>query len=65
MRSENYKSIRELSKVCVLSEYSLRKLARENALPCVYAGRKCLVDVKKFNEMLDRWTDNPGEQPRF
>lgn len=63
MRSENYKSIRELAKLCALSEYSLRKMARENVLPCIYAGRKCLVDVQKFHEMLDRWTDNPGVQP--
>jgi hypothetical protein len=47
-------SIREVAKTGLLSEYTLRKMEKQNQLPCFYAGRKCLVNFDKLLDQLDK-----------
>lgn len=46
-------SIREAARLGPLSEYALRLLERQGKLPCVYSGRKCLINFDKLLEMLN------------
>lgn len=52
------RTIREIAATGLLSEYALRKLSREGKLPCVYVGKKCLVNLDRLLEQLNR----PGER---
>ncbi len=52
------RTIREIAATGLLSEYALRKLSREGKLPCVYVGRKCLVNLDRLLEQLN----HPGER---
>ena len=46
-------SIRETAKAGILTEYRLRCMEKAGELPCIYAGRKCLVNYPQFIAMLD------------
>lgn len=48
-----FMSIREAAKTGVLSEYTLRLMERQGKLPCIYSGRKCLVNFDKLLEQLN------------
>lgn len=52
------RTIREIAATGLLSEYALRKLSREGKLPCVYVGKKCLVNLDRLLEQLN----HPGER---
>ncbi|MFR5889226.1 MAG: hypothetical protein ACLUFK_12035 [Oscillospiraceae bacterium] len=45
-------SIREAAKLGPLSEYTLRLLEKQKKLPCIYAGRKCIINYERLLEML-------------
>lgn len=45
-------TIREVARTGVLSEYALRKLAKEGALPGIEIGTKLLVNYEALIEML-------------
>ncbi len=45
-------SIREAAKLGPLSEYTLRLLEKQKKLPCIYTGRKCLINYDRLLEML-------------
>lgn len=38
-------SIRETAKSGILTEYRLRCMEKSGELPCIYAGKKCLINV--------------------
>ena len=46
-------SIREAARLGPLSVYALRLMERQGKLPCVYSGRKCLINFDKLLEMLN------------
>ena len=50
------RSIREIAKTGLLSEYALRRMEKSGELPCVHVGKKCLVNLDKLIELLN----NPG-----
>ena len=45
-------SIRQAAKLGPLSEYTLRLLEKQKRLPCIYTGRKCLINYDRLLEML-------------
>lgn len=48
-----FMSIREVAKTGLLSEYTLRLMEKQKQLPCVYTGKKCLVNFDKLVEQLN------------
>lgn len=48
-----FMSIREVAKTGILSEYALRLMEKQRMLPCVYAGRKCLINFDRLVEQLN------------
>lgn len=46
-------SIREIAKTGLLSEYNLRLMEKQKRLPCVYVGRKCLVNLELLVDQLN------------
>lgn len=46
-------TIRETAKTGILPETALRRLAAEGRLPCIYVGRKALVNFDRLVQMLD------------
>lgn len=48
-----FMSIREVAKTGVLSEYTLRLMEKQKRLPCVYCGRKCLINFDRLIEQLN------------
>ncbi len=47
------RTIREVAKTGLLSEYTLRLMEKQGRLPCVYVGRKCLINLDKLIEQLN------------
>ena len=47
------RTIREIAKTGLLSEYTLRKMEKEGSLPCVYVGKKCLVNLDRLIDELN------------
>lgn len=50
-------TIRQVAEAGILSEYTLRKLAKQGRLPAIYVGRKCLINVEQLKQQL---RDLPG-----
>ena len=48
-----FMSIREVAKTGLLTEYTLRLMEKQNRLPCVYTGRKCLINFDRLVEQLN------------
>lgn len=48
-----FMSIREVARTGILSEYTLRLMEKQKRLPCVYAGRKCLINFDRLVEQLN------------
>lgn len=47
-----FMSIREIANTGLLSEYNLRLLEKQKKLPCVYVGKKCLVNFELLVDQL-------------
>lgn len=50
----SFMTIREVAKTGLLTEYTLRLMAKQEKLPCIYVGKKCLVNFEKLVELLNR-----------
>ena len=46
-------TIRETARTGILPETALRRLAAEGRLPCIYVGRKALINFDALIAMLD------------
>jgi hypothetical protein len=46
-------TIRETARTGILPETALRRLAAEGRLPCIYVGRKALVNFDALVEQLN------------
>lgn len=45
-------TIRQAAKLGPLTEYTLRLMEKQGRLPCLYVGRKCLVNYDRLLEIL-------------
>lgn len=45
-------TIRQAAKLGPLTEYTLRLMEKQGQLPCLYVGRKCLVNYDRLLEVL-------------
>lgn len=45
-------TIRQAARLGSLSEYTLRLLEKQKKLPCIYSGRRCLINYDRLLEML-------------
>ena len=45
-------TIRQAARLGPLSEYTLRLLEKQKNLPCIYSGRRCLINYDRLLEML-------------
>ena len=53
------RTIREVAATGLLSEYSLRLMEKQGKLPCIYVGKKCLINL----DLLIQKLNNPkGEK---
>lgn len=55
-----FMSIREVARTGLLSEYTLRLMEKQKQLPCVYTGKKCLINFDKLVEQLNSATPEGG-----
>ena len=53
MSEKIFLSIPETAAVSGFPEFFIRQLQKQKKLPCIYAGRKCLVNYNQFLSMLD------------
>lgn len=56
-----FMSIREVARTGLLSEYTLRLMEKQKQLPCVYAGKKCLINFDKLVEQLNSPNPEGGD----
>ena len=55
-----FMSIREVAKTGLLTEYTLRLMEKQKQLPCVYTGRKCLINFDRLVAQLNSSTPEGG-----
>jgi DNA-binding transcriptional MerR regulator len=53
MEKPKMMTIRQVAATGVLSEYTLRLLEKQGKLPCLYSGRRCLVNYDRLLEQLN------------
>lgn len=53
MKAPTFKTIREVARMGILSEYNLRLMEKQRKLPCIYSGNRCLINVDKLILMLN------------
>lgn len=46
-------SIRAIAETGLLTEHTLRLMEKQGKLPCIYAGRKCLVNFDRLVQQLN------------
>lgn len=54
-------TIRETARTKILPEHLLRKLEKQGRLPCIYSGKKCLINFDKLVEQLNNSTSEGGK----
>lgn len=50
---KKFMSIREVARTGLISEYYLRLMEKQNRLPCIYSGKKCMINYPLLVEQLD------------
>lgn len=53
-------TIRETAKTKILPEHLLRSLEKQGKLPCIYSGKKCLINFDKLVEQLNNIQPDGG-----
>lgn len=61
MEVPRFMSIREVAKTGLLTEYTLRLMEKQKRLPCIYIGKKCLVNFEQLVESLNQTSAGGGE----
>jgi hypothetical protein len=46
-------TIRQVAATGILPESALRRMAKQEKLPCLYIGKKCLINYDLLVEMLN------------
>mgnify|MGYP004531536765 CR=1 FL=1 len=49
-----FMTIREIAQTGLLSEYCLRRMEKQKRLPCVYSGKRCLINYTALIEQLNK-----------
>lgn len=62
MEVPRFMSIREVAKTGLLTEYTLRLMEKQKRLPCIYIGKKCLVNFEQLVESLNQTSAGGGEE---
>lgn len=57
----NFMTIRQVAATKILPEHFLRKLEKQGRLPCIYSGKKCLINFDKLVEQLNSSTPEGGK----
>ena len=55
-----FKTIRQTAATGILPEHLLRKLEKQGLLPCVYSGKKCLINFDRLVEQLNQFPPEGG-----
>lgn len=55
-------SINEVAAVGLLSRPKLLQMQKANQLPCIYSGRKCLINMPQLVEMLQQQSRDAVKQ---
>lgn len=50
-----FMTIRQTAATGILPEHLLRRLEKQGLLPCVYSGKKCLINFDKLVEQLNQF----------
>jgi len=53
MTEKTFLTIRETAATGILSEHALRLMVKQNRLPCIKVGVKCLINYPLLLEILD------------
>lgn len=48
-----FMTIREVARTGILPEHFLRDMEKKGKLPCIYSGKKCLINFDKLIEQLN------------
>ena len=54
MTEKIFLTIPETAAAANFPEFAIRQRQKQHKLPCIYAGRKCLVNYPQFIAMLDQ-----------
>lgn len=46
-------TIRQTAATGILPEHALRQMEKQGKLPCIYSGRKCLINYSRLLEQLN------------
>ena len=49
-----FMSIPEIARTGLLREYTLRRLVKNNQIPCIYSGNRCLINYSLLLEYLNQ-----------
>ena len=56
-----FMSIREVARTRIASEYALRLWEKQGKLPCIYSGKKCLINFDRLVEQLNSLNPEGGD----
>ena len=48
-----FMTIKEVSRTGIIREYTLRQMVKQGKVPCIYSGKRCLINFPRFLEMLN------------
>lgn len=61
-RKPRFLTIRQAAAEGILSEYRLRCMEKAGELPCIYAGKKCLINFDLLVEQLNHLGTSKGRE---
>lgn len=60
--NENLKTLRQVAATGVMSLHALRKLAKQQRLPCLYIGNRCYVNFEQLQKQLNNLPGNINKE---
>lgn len=48
-----FMTIKEVSRTGLMREYTLRQMVKQGKVPCIYSGKRCLINYPRLLEMLN------------
>ena len=60
MEVPRFMSIRKKKKTGLLTEYTLRLMEKQKRLPCIYVGKRCLVNFEQLVDRLNQASQEGG-----
>lgn len=55
-----FMTIRQVAATNLLPEHLLRKMEKQGRLPCIYSGKKCLINFDRLVEQLNQASQEGG-----